>query len=987
MNLVNDINEITADQLTLSYVTQLKLTLKAQHDECLFLNKTNSKLSQKIVELEERLKLIESQRDFEILKSNLILTCQHTHHHPSSSSSPSSSSLTQEEIITTSTTIPGSTSNTSSSSNPHEIVRVVTSWFPSHMKISIACCIKAEDSWIIVEQQPQPCHRIPFSSLLDDVVMCCALSDDGFSSTELIPESILLTLGWSPLHQSVAVTVYSGCVWVLIGINFHDLRSLIPGFNSLLSIATELIITRVMNLLQETESSHHLTRVEIALEMWRLLLQPFSTLSQAQSLSQSQMIWSPPLTGRRKRKEKHHHHHLDQTHSQQQQHPHEEGSSTAQFVETTPPSSPGRQSNQLELELISRPNSVMPGLEVLPIRRFDSSEALCEQIFSQISRTLAGAIEGMECDLILFGHQLNPTTGDDDKNSSSNNNDRHSWIISSTRGVFDAPPPPPPPRRPVSTEQNPEIKKYRSLTEKTIAHRTEFYLSQLHDTSNNSSLHSWIDCGCDLLHRHEPVSDSSSHSHSLIPSSPTLAISPLWKDSYHHHVHDSENTLLLSGALLFRIHDRPFTDSEAHLLRCICRDNLAIIRQWLVGNLEMVLKSQIPVQLGGSASEIVKSGSDGKRGVSEKEVEEQMKNFVDQIHSLVGELQNSSLTRSSANEEEAKGEGEGATIQGTSADEKFHWRTKEALDSLMAVSLQSFSSLLAAESASSSDSSWQVQETAIYLSPSRSQSSSSSLKSKNLPVLVRVTPPASPSKHEEQTPALLPSHWSSPESMSPPWKHQNLRLLSSIESHIHSIDFTILEMTVYDSLRTSAPDSATPAPSPLGVILFRFDHRPHTHLLPVHMLWTQLNSFVFLTQSTLLNEKRFMSEVMTPQQELTQQLSSLSLELFSESMTRLHHTLSSATSSSTSISHIDALNKVRGRSRISSSTGHGKSQNFFSWSDRKTHFPEGHSSQADLRELVTEWKEFKSLLEKVRSSPLLSSDRSLMNSPVESGTS
>ena len=210
MNLVEDIEEITSDQLTISYVKQLKLTLKLKHEECLSLQKYNTKLLQKITELQENISLIESQRNFEILKSKLALNCYNIQ------------------------------------SKPSDILQIISSWIPEDMKATIACCIKGDDSWIIIEEKNE-CQRIPISSLLDDVVLCCALSDDGISESEVIPESILRSLGWSSRHQSVAITVFSSCVWVIVGIKTQEIRTLIPGLNSLLQISTELIISSVMN--------------------------------------------------------------------------------------------------------------------------------------------------------------------------------------------------------------------------------------------------------------------------------------------------------------------------------------------------------------------------------------------------------------------------------------------------------------------------------------------------------------------------------------------------------------------------------------------------------------------------------------------------------------------------------------------------------------------------------------------------------------------
>jgi hypothetical protein len=773
MNLVGDIVEVTSDQLTSSYVHELKQSLKTKHEETLILQKTNSKLTQKIIELQEKLKLIESQRDFEILKSNLLLASQNK--------------------------------GSSSSSNPNDIVQIVSSWFPSHVDASVACCIKAEDSWIVVEEKLE-CQRIPLSSLLDEVVLCCALSDDGFSGTELIPESILRSLGWSPLHKSVAITAYSGCVWVIIGINFQDLHLLIPGLNSLLHISTELIIGRVMNLLQETETSHHLSRVECSLEIWKLLLQPTCELS-------SRQHYSPPLTSRRKKRDRRDNLDSDAHHSL-----------PSEVV-------------SLESAMSTVENSL--SLEI-PIRTVEpENTSLCEHIFQTISKRIEKSIEGMECEILLFCEQ-----------PSLPHQDPVAWIISSTRGV---------------SRRDMDVMPF-SLTEKAIFDQEELYVREITDP-NNSSLNHWIDCG---------------GAREMTDEIPSLAISPIWKDITFR----SPDGINIHGALVYRINLRRFTESELSLLRCISKDNVPIIKQWIENNLQTILKlNQIPTHIS-VTSEVLPTIPDLMAGSELPAV-----SSVPTPEQVLSEFSNSLQQLACGLQLQGHASSDNSLIS-SSVEEQSQRRLQQVMGSLLEISLKLLSSHFLSKG-------WVAQDAGVYL---RSRQGSDELMTRG---------ELSREKNLDQpqfldSPRKLPDRWNSDSlhGHSHSSHLQNLRLVSSEEfQQIHSRrrdcsqeenvpPISVLEIFIYDRQAIPIPSPPSPlaattnATAPAGSssviasILISFEHsadqpQPSQQVdLPVALL-LELNSLAFLTESHFTNEQTVLDSLVTPlTQHFHEQLSS-----------------------------------------------------------------------------------------------------------------
>jgi hypothetical protein len=812
MNLVGDIAEVTSDQCTPSYVYELKKTLKTKHEESLILQKTNSKLTQKIIELQEQLKLTESQRDFEILKSNLLLASQQR--------------------------------GSSSSSNPNDIVQIVSSWFPSHVDASVACCIKAEDSWIVVEEKLE-CQRIPFSSLLDEVVLCCALSDDGFSGTELIPESILRSLGWSPLHKSVAITVYSGCVWVIIGINFQDIRLLIPGLNSLLHISTELIISRVMNLLQETETSHHLSRVECSLEIWKLLLQPTCEL-------ESRHYHSPPLTSKRKKRERKDH-------------------LSSEAHQLLPSESVVSDSASLPIDESMHKESIL-SLDI-PIRTVDPDNiSLCEHIFQSISKRMEKSIEGMECEVLLFCEQIQTHYSAASPTAAADATDSAAWIISSTRGV---------------SRRNMETMPF-SLTEKTIFDQEELYVRETADTNNDSALNLWIDCG----------NVDASADEGLVEEIPAFAISPLWKDITFRSAPGGGEGVNIHGALVYRIKRRRFTESELNLLQCISKDNIPIIKQWIENNLQNILKlNHIPTQFS-NTPEMLESVMPDPVMVSDLPMvsvpspDQVMSQFSDSLQQLVCSLQSPVSVPSS---------------QMSISRDRSQLRLQQMMSSLLEISLKSLSSSSPSKTWAVQDAGVYLrspQGSPGKLSRERSLDqpqflSASSLRESKLPEHWDCN--SSHRCHHIASHSGVSSNFQNLLLLS---SEEFQQIHPNRHTEEETQHLSVLEIFIHDSPVSDSVFSHLSAHSPLTLpssviasILISLEHfssdlceSQSNSELSLFLL--ELNSFAFLTQSLFKYEQTLLESVITPlSQQLNQQHLSEIETVRTISQTVLHDTV------------------------------------------------------------------------------------------------
>jgi hypothetical protein len=389
-------------------------------------------LNDELSNIQEEMKELESQRSFELSRAELALSCNKTN------------------------------------ADPSHVVRIVSSWLPMFTDATMACCIKVGESWIIVEEEAES-QRIYQSTLLDETVFQSEAFSGDAPGADIIPESVLRSLGWSHSHESLAITLYSRCVWVIIGVGAKEAARVALGFHSILATATELIMSSVLHQMEKASEHSRLCRIETSLEMCRLLLSTSHLTSHYRAISSRNEQWSSESASG-------------------------EGEGSA------------------------------------PV-----------SIWKHLPRTIETCIDDVQCDIILFHKDSQGGT----------------TMLSSSKGVSY--------RSSASTASG-------SLTEKAIADGTELLVCS---DAQNISRDRWIDCG------EEDVT--------------AVAVAPIWP---HASRTQSGNALInLSGAVLFRLADRTFTEAEVNVIMEVVSDNFGVLRDWMDANVCEVIGS-----LGNTAS-------------------------------------------------------------------------------------------------------------------------------------------------------------------------------------------------------------------------------------------------------------------------------------------------------------------------------------------------------------------------------------------------
>ena len=424
-------------QLTAAYVEQLRVALKLKNEECQELHEANLELNDKLADMHEDLKEIESRRDFEASRAELAMSCNKI------------------------------------SADPSHVVRIVSSWLPEYTDATMACCIKVGEAWIIVEEKAE-CQRMSHSTLLDEII----LRNDEFNgdspAADIIPESVLYSLGWSHSHESLAISLYSRCVWVIIGVGAKEAARVALGFHSILSTATELIMSSVLQQMEKNAEFLRLCRIETSLEMCRLLLSASYLTPSCRSISSSREV---PQEG-----------------------------------VSAEPSGP-------------------------------------VAIWRDLPHALGMCLDGLDCDLLLFHRDAQGGV----------------TVLSSVQGAW---------YRPSSSTS------VGSLAETAISTGTELLVCC---DPSNVSRHARIDCGLDQDQAADDVSASE-----LVTS---IAVAPIWPQTPRHTVsHSDTSPIHVTGAVVFRLRDRSFTEAEVNVMLEVVRDNFGILRDWLNCNVGEVIR-------------------------------------------------------------------------------------------------------------------------------------------------------------------------------------------------------------------------------------------------------------------------------------------------------------------------------------------------------------------------------------------------------------
>ena len=260
---------MSSESLTANYVNQLKAALVLKNEECDTLKQQNVKLTYQISQMETHIHELDADKKFHESRASLITSCQN------------------------------------SSSNPSSVINTVSSWLPTDIDGSIACCLKIGDQWMIIEENDEVASFLSTSgdgsdtpgsrggrlsrtkhisacvttAMLEEIVLCCGISADGICNTNPIDESILPSMGWSPDHDSVAVVVCPQCVWMLVSVHSQQTVHSIRGFYNLLESASELIMTTVSRNITQDDVSVSTKRKQSSLSICDLLLTPVAPLA------------------------------------------------------------------------------------------------------------------------------------------------------------------------------------------------------------------------------------------------------------------------------------------------------------------------------------------------------------------------------------------------------------------------------------------------------------------------------------------------------------------------------------------------------------------------------------------------------------------------------------------------------------------------------------------------------------------------------------
>lgn len=228
-----------AEAMTLSHVNHLKLAWEKEHASVLEITEQLKRCRQQLQAAEENAHIAEASLSLEKLHSEMFSLA------------------------------------TRPNCDPSAIVAFVTDWLPRDLDASLACCIKVGDKWVIIESNPEN-QRIASSGLLDDVVSCCGLTAGGISGAGIIPDDVMNALGWSSDHESVAITIFTRCVWVIIGVSATEAAEEALGYISLLETATELSMSLLSQQIERSEAAASQRVQGLAISLLGALFQPLS---------------------------------------------------------------------------------------------------------------------------------------------------------------------------------------------------------------------------------------------------------------------------------------------------------------------------------------------------------------------------------------------------------------------------------------------------------------------------------------------------------------------------------------------------------------------------------------------------------------------------------------------------------------------------------------------------------------------------------------
>ena len=159
---------------------------------------------------------------------------------------------------------------------------MVSSWVPPEHGVSLACCLKIGQDWLVIEEstpnrQVSQQVKNKFSTcvsndMLDEIVLMCGISEGGVLKMNPVDSDMLHFYGYDDDYDSAAVVVCAQCVWLMIGINCEEMVRSLSGFYDVLEYATEVMIRTVRDGITHDDERMKFNRMRSSLLVTEALL-------------------------------------------------------------------------------------------------------------------------------------------------------------------------------------------------------------------------------------------------------------------------------------------------------------------------------------------------------------------------------------------------------------------------------------------------------------------------------------------------------------------------------------------------------------------------------------------------------------------------------------------------------------------------------------------------------------------------------------------